>query len=73
VPDAADDLLAAAVLDQQPLDQLSSQAREALAALPELFPITVSAWEDVGAGACCGGGPAPSSFILTAWGRQPVQ
>lgn len=43
VPDAADDLLAAAVLDQQPPDRLSQQAREALAALPELFPITVSA------------------------------
>lgn len=43
VPDAADDLLAAEVLDQQPQDRLSQQAREALAALPELFPITVSA------------------------------
>lgn len=42
VPDASEDLLAAAVLDQQPAEQLSQQAREALAALPELFPITVS-------------------------------
>lgn len=42
VPDASGDLLAAAVLDQQPSEQLSQQAREALAALPELFPVTVS-------------------------------
>jgi len=41
VPDAGDDLLAAAVLDQQPLGQLSQEAREVLAALPEAFPITV--------------------------------
>jgi hypothetical protein len=41
VPNAADDLLAAAVLDQQPFDALSEQA-QVLASLPELFPITVS-------------------------------
>jgi hypothetical protein len=42
VPDASEDLLAAAVLDLQPTEQLSQQARDALAALPELFPVTVS-------------------------------
>lgn len=41
VPDAGDDLLAAAVLDQQTLGQLSQEAREVLEALPEAFPITV--------------------------------
>lgn len=40
VPDASEDLLAAAVLDLQPTEQLSQQARDALAALPELFPVT---------------------------------
>jgi hypothetical protein len=41
VPSAQQDLLAAAVLDQQPLEQLPQAARDALARLPELFPITV--------------------------------
>lgn len=41
VPDAADDLLAAAVLDQRPVEWMSQEARGALAALPGAFPITV--------------------------------
>lgn len=41
VPDAADDLLAAAVLGQQPFAEHSEQA-QVLTSLPELFPITVS-------------------------------
>lgn len=34
--------MAAAVLDPQPLNRLTAAAREALEALPRLFPLTVS-------------------------------
>lgn len=41
MPDAADEQLAAAVLDQAPGSHWSQQAQEALAELPRLFPVTV--------------------------------
>jgi len=41
VPDPSDDLLAAAMLDQQPLDSAPEAIREIMEALPRAFPITV--------------------------------
>jgi len=41
VPDPSDDLLAAAMLDQQPLDSAPAVIREIMEALPRAFPITV--------------------------------
>jgi hypothetical protein len=41
VPDPSDDLLAAAMLDQQPLDSAPAAIREIMEALPRAFPITV--------------------------------
>lgn len=41
VPPADEDVLAAAVLDQQPLQSLPEAAREVLASLARTFPLTV--------------------------------
>lgn len=48
VPHADKDLYAAAVLDQQPLDQLPAAAREVLQSLPRLFALTVGQSDPVG-------------------------
>jgi hypothetical protein len=42
VPDAKDDVLAAAVLDQAPAGSFAAGTEQLLAALPKHFPITVS-------------------------------